>query len=135
MTNSPTQHVITGANVILTSTNNGENWNIQTSYESLGSVVWTGSLFVAGGGSGSTGKVLISQDALSWSVQNFGSNDFVYNLVWNGHVAALQAGSKIYVSPDGLSWSSQSRDYYGSISWHGDRLYVSGSNGAILYSE
>ena len=73
--------------------------------DSLCAVVWTGTQAVA---VGSTGRVLVSPDGLSWTVGKAGTQRRLSGIAWTGTQLVDVGDSGVVVtSPDAVTWTQQ----------------------------
>lgn len=115
----------------------GKRWTTPPSptQEHLGSIVWSGSQYVA---VGEHGTILTSADGHSWTRQAVPVETVLQEIVWSGsqYVAVGWEGT-ILTSADGRSWTKQSsptnRDLLG-IAWSGSQYVAVGLNGTIITS-
>jgi len=118
---------------------NGYGWSpAATAAKNLFDVVWTGTRFVATGGS----RTLTSPDGSAWTEHAAGVTG-LGKLAWNGSVL-VAVGSRAYAtagqiatSPDGISWTLRSSgvsEKLFAVAWSGTTFVAVGDNGAILTS-
>ena len=117
------------------------SWTRRTfgAWSPLNDVTYGNGIFVAVGGSSSTGfsgPILTSPDGVSWTSQaGFG---ILYGVAYgNGIFVAIGDGGTILTSPDGVTWtirtSGTSRSLYGAA--YGNGIFVAvGANRTILTS-
>jgi len=128
---SPTQLVLVGNQRIATD-DGSTGWKTQIrSSEIMNGIVWTGSLFVAGGASGrfasSNGRVITSPDGLTWTAQDFEPGNHMLDISWNGKILTMISRTGLlYVSADGLSWTSQYIGGFSDIMWNGSQFFMTG---------
>lgn len=110
----------------------GANWASRDSgtVQTLYSIAWTGSKFVA---VGSRGTTLLSPDGVSWvGIQDtfFGMDSPNY-IIWAGsQLVALGGNGMVHLSPDGLSWRDvQPPGDPTSVVWTGQMLVAANGTG------
>ena len=117
----------------------GQAWQAQRSRtgDSLSSVVWTGTQFVA---VGSHGDIRTSPDGITWSGQNSHTTEDLSSVVVSDTplLVAVGTGGTILTSPNGVTWTVQhsgiTQDLW-SVAWTDSFLFVAtGSGGTILTS-
>ena len=109
---------------------------------SLRSVVWTGSLFVAVGGTSSTNSLVTSPDGASWVTRSAGSSNSytLYSVAWTGsQLVAVGDRGTIQTSPDGITWTKRTlgtgaTDSLRSVVWTGSQLVAVGVSGVVQIS-
>jgi uncharacterized repeat protein (TIGR02543 family) len=124
---------------------NGTTWEYCSSdipiEASFTSIIWTGSDWVAVGGSRSSNDLssaYVSKDGDVWEENRFPTSDFMNSVTWTGNnlVAAGEGGS-IYYSIDGTIWekctSGTTDDLFG-VTWTGTQLIAVGYGGLIMTS-
>lgn len=124
---------------------NGTDWENSNTYipreASFTSVIWTGTKFVAVGGSRSSeaySSAYISKDGSTWEKSTIQTQSFMRSVVWTGStLVAVGDDGMIYCSTNGKTWkrseSGTTDDIYG-VTWTGTRLYAVGYGGLLLTS-
>ena len=106
------------------------NVGIQPYLNSLNSVIWSGTQYVAVGDSGA---VLTSPDAIAWTIRSSGTTVNLHGVVWTGslYVAIGDIGT-IITSLDAITWSARSTGTtasFNGIAWSGSQFVAVGGNG------
>lgn len=115
----------------------GAAWTVRNSNPSMNSVAWSGTGFVAVGG---TGAVRRSSDGVAWSVPSFITVKGLNAVIWTGSafiaVGGGQGGGEIWTSADGFSWVRRATAScaLNGVTSSGTRLVAVGSCGAISSS-
>ncbi|MEJ2619466.1 MAG: hypothetical protein P8163_04240 [Candidatus Thiodiazotropha sp.] len=130
--------VAVGINGTIITSPDHEQWTVQNSGTELifESVIWTGSQFVAVGGTYSqTGLVATSPDGIAWTVQNTGITTPFYDVAWDGNqMIAVGEQGTIARSMDGINWSqvqvsANGLELFYGIEWTGERFVAVGMDG------
>ncbi len=113
----------------------GQTWHIQHSDTSqiLWSVAWSGSQFVAVGG---TGTILTSPDGHTWNVQNSGTSLALFGVAWlDSQFMAVGDKGTILTSPNGRTWTAQNSGTslaLNDAAWSGSQFVVIGSGSTSI---
>jgi hypothetical protein len=133
---SGTQTVVVGDNGFIGSSPDGANWTKRVSGTTteLHDIVWTGSKYVAVGGT-----VLLSSDGITWhSAQSPVQGVYLKCVVWTGSLfVAGGAYGSIVTSLDGETWVSRGAvagNIIVKIIWTGSQFVALGSAAEILTS-
>jgi photosystem II stability/assembly factor-like uncharacterized protein len=113
-------------------------WISRTSHTTttLYNVVWSGTQFVAVGGSGT---ILTSPDGVTWTSQNSNIANDLFGVTWSGtQFVAVGGSGTILTSPDGVTWTSQNsntakNDLF-DVTWAGTQFVAVGGSGNIVTS-
>jgi hypothetical protein len=127
--------VAVGRDGIIRTSTNLSAWTTRVagSGNSLKSVIWTGTQFVAVG----EGNGCSSPNGVTWS--GFGPNmssNYYYSIIWTGS-QYVAVGTSTSTSPDGTTWTdhaSGTKQYLRSVAWTGTQLVAVGDFGTILTS-
>jgi len=135
-----TNYIVTASNSFgldTTQVNIAVSWMQRSSgtQNSLTSILWTGSQFVAIGGSGA---IVTSPDGVTWTSRTSGTTNFLTSVAWTGTqlVAVGNAGTTL-TSPDGVTWTARSsgvKVLFNSVIGTSSQLVVVGDGGTILTS-
>jgi hypothetical protein len=111
---------------------------VDISTVSLNGIVWTGSLFVAVGGTQTkAGLILTSPDGAHWSVRSSGTPT-LRGITWTGsQLVAVGIQGTIVTSPDGYRWASQvsnATETLSGVASSGTLLFAVGDTGVLLSS-
>ena len=102
---------------------------------SLNSVAWSGTQFVA---VGAGGTILTSPDGMTWTAQNSGTTNQLSGITWSGaQFVAVGDFGNILTSPDGVTWTAQNSgttNWFHGITWSGAQFVAVGDGGTILTS-
>lgn len=143
---SPDAIVAVGEQGVVARTTDGVNWTYSTAPEvqfGLGSIVWTGSRFIAGGMPGmmnSSAGIFKSSNGVSWTlipgtVVSSGYNPYIHSLAAKGNiVVGLTYSGALWVSTNGGdSWTTKALPAAPKNSWGYSGSYNSlVSNGQIF---
>ncbi|OIO61399.1 MAG: hypothetical protein AUJ55_00160, partial [Proteobacteria bacterium CG1_02_64_396] len=142
---------------VITSSDAGANWTLQSFptmafYETLKQVAWNGSQFLAVGGGGSTGSVMMatSPDGVTWTQQdpaaaiaalplNASSSGFL-GATWDGARWVVSTANLYTIaSSDGVVWSALNAasmaHYPRQLGWSGLQYCSVGQYGAYVSSD
>lgn len=145
--NGSTLLIAVGGDSVLASETGGATWAEvdPASGFNFGSVVWTGSKFVAVGSTGSiwpyAGMAATSSNGLIWkfSAENSLPVTGMYKMTWTGTqlIATTFDGNATATSPDGITWTNHPQQTPFSLSdvtWTGSQLVTVGQSGAVATS-
>ena len=114
----------------------GRPWTVRSFNNTLHSVVWSGTQYVAVGENGYIGT---SPDAVIWTGRSSGTIDHLYDIVWTGNKYVVVGGyGTILFSQDGINWnraaiSSEATTNY-SLAWSGTKFVATGAYGQLATS-
>ena len=144
------QIVVTGSfGTILTSSDGGAHWSKTSLDENIDllSITWTGSSFVAVGGTSRSpggseednGMVFISADGTNWETIDLDLDGVIYDVTWTGEqLLAIADNSTLISSEDGITWSKTptiSSMQQSCVLQHQGVTLIGGGGGTILYRE
>lgn len=123
--------------VILTSPD-GITWTsrpyIATTHSDLRAIAWSGTQFVAVGG---TGEILSSADGVTWTAQSSPASQ-LDSIVWSGtQFVAGGSGGTVLTSPNGTTWTSHTSGTLNgvlAVAWTGVQFVATGPGGTFLSS-
>lgn len=117
---------------------NGISWTLRTVPVTgilLQDIIWTGSLLVVVGNSGT---ILTSSDGISWTSRNSGTSVTLRNIEWSGSEFVVVGNSgTILSSTDGITWTinnSGTTVALSDVAWNGSKFCITGDSGTILTS-
>ncbi|HEU5375942.1 MAG TPA: protein kinase [Ktedonobacteraceae bacterium] len=114
----------------------GQGWHAQTAgtSQTLSSIGWLGSQFVA---VGAGGTILISPNGRIWTPQNSGTSVNLLGVAWSGsQFVVVGAGGWSLTSPNEHTWASQ-YNFVGdlnSVIWSGSQFITVSAGGGIFTS-
>ena len=131
------QVVAVGGDGVIFTSPDGLTWTRRSSgtSEALRGIAWSGTTWVAAGGSGLAAVVLTSPDGVTWTPRSTTATYYFLSLAWGG--GQFVAGCYdygIWTSPDGITWTPRATasDWGNAFAWTGTR-WVGGGN-ALLTS-
>gem|GEM_PF-1871422 len=96
--------------------------------ENIQAVASNGTRYVA---VGSSGAILSSMDAATWTIHASGTLKLLHQIIWNGTLfVAVGEGGTILTSPDGATWTARdsgTTSRLSSIAWSGTGFVATGS--------
>ena len=97
--------------------------------DSLTSVAFSGSIYVAVGNSG---RIITSPDSINWTSRSYSVYGFLNSVIWSGsQFVAVGAGGVILTSVDGISWTQQTSgttNTLSAVASSGSMFLVVGTN-------
>ena len=133
----PTGEALLVSSAIQTSVD-GVEWigRLPDTVASLQGIAWSGSRFVAVGGSGA---LFTSENAETWSDRRAAVDGNLNSVAWSGdHFVAVGEAGTILTSPDGQNWTNRSVTVVAAdimdVTAGADRLVAVGWDGTILTS-
>jgi hypothetical protein len=115
----------------------GRIWEVTDpgSGNSLTSVTWLGTRFVA---VGAMGTILTSSDGLAWTPRMSGVTSGLNGLAWSGRqIVVVGTGGAVLTSPNGINWEVESSGTTKSlfaVAWSESLFVAAGADGCILTS-
>lgn len=136
-------YVAVGGRCTVYHSHDGEIWNQDQSGLpeencNLTKVIWTGSQFVAIGGSSQEPPIIRSQDGIQWTISNSTTDTTLYDLSWNGsQLVAVGDSGVILASNDGVDWTTATSNTTSNIrnlAWSDTEYVAIADDGVILTS-
>ncbi len=102
----------------------GDNWNFQTTQQGLEDIVWGNGKFIAVGyeymsisSSEPVAKIISSDDGIEWKEINAGFTSYLNRIIWDGSkFISVGKNGIIIVSTDGVNWKQVESGVYFELS-------------------